>query len=80
MVCVGAGLVLAVLGYRGALAGATTYTLQFATVFDLHRFDLLAALRVPLPASAAEERRTWRRLERLLADGDHLALRHEHPS
>ena len=79
-VCVGSGLVLAVLGYRGALAPATAYAVQVAAAFDLHRFDLLRALRVPLPTSASEERRTWRRLERLLHDGDHVALHHDHPS
>ncbi|MEK8170988.1 hypothetical protein NKH77_19840 [Streptomyces sp. M19] len=47
---------VSVLAYRGAVQAALAYGDAVRAAFDLHRFDLLAALRLPLPGSVAEER------------------------
>ncbi|KAF5990794.1 hypothetical protein [Streptomyces sp. WAC00263] len=51
-------LLLAVsrIAYRGAVGAAVAYGEAVEAAFDLHRFDLVAALRLPLPADHAEER------------------------
>jgi hypothetical protein len=45
--------------YLGALAPAAVYGDHIRVAFDLHRFELLAKAGVPLPATPAEEHRTW---------------------
>ncbi|MFG2746089.1 hypothetical protein ACGFY0_39285 [Streptomyces chartreusis] len=50
-----AAATLSVLAYRGAVVTAGYTGIVFSTVFDLHRFDLTAAMRYPLPKTAAEE-------------------------
>lgn len=47
--------ILAWLSYRGAISAALAYGKSIQTAFDLHRFDLLKALHLPLPANLAEE-------------------------
>ena len=47
---------LAWLAYTGAVHAAVAYGEQVQSAFDLHRFDLLTALRQPLPADQAAER------------------------
>lgn len=51
-------LLLAVsrIAYRGAVSAAIAYGEAVEATFDLHRFDLVAALRLPLPADHADER------------------------
>jgi hypothetical protein len=49
-------LVLAWLSYRGAVAAAVAYGEGIRAAIDLHRFDLLTALHLPLPATLEEER------------------------
>jgi hypothetical protein len=63
---VAALLLLAVLSYRGAVAAASAYGELINAAVALHRFDLLKALHLPLPATPAEERATYQRLRRLL--------------
>jgi hypothetical protein len=48
--------VLAWLSYRSALAAAVAYGRTLQTMYDLHRFELYTALRVPLPADEDAER------------------------
>ncbi|MBB0247028.1 hypothetical protein FNQ90_23620 [Streptomyces alkaliphilus] len=48
--------ILAVGAYRAALRSAATYAVAVHGAFDLHRFDLLRALHLPLPADPAGER------------------------
>lgn len=50
-----AAALLSVLAYRGAVVAAGYTGIVFNTVFDVHRFDLTAAMRYPLPKTAEEE-------------------------
>jgi hypothetical protein len=59
-------LILAWLSYRGALAAATAYGQAVAAAFDLHRFDLLTALHLPLPADLTSELAANQQLSRFL--------------
>lgn len=47
------------IAYRGAVLAAIAYGESIDTAFDLHRFDLIAALRLPLPADDIEERKAY---------------------
>jgi hypothetical protein len=53
---------IAAIAYTGAVAAAVAYGEAVRSAFDLHRFDLLAALKVPPPGTRAEERATNRAL------------------
>jgi hypothetical protein len=48
-------LILGWLSYRAAIAAAVYYGTMLETAFDLYRFQLLEALRVPLPDSRSAE-------------------------
>jgi hypothetical protein len=48
--------VLCLLAYRAAIAAAVAYGESLQVTFDLHRFDLLVALHLPLPDDNAAER------------------------
>lgn len=50
-------LALARIAYIGAVRAATAYGEAVRTAFDLHRFDLLTALHLPLPEDPETERR-----------------------
>lgn len=56
---VAGSLVVAYLSYCGAVSAARDYGDQIRTAFDLHRFELLKSLHVPLPMNRAEECRLW---------------------
>jgi hypothetical protein len=69
-------VVLAALGgvtYRGARAAARRYGTLLATAYDLHRFDMLAALRLKLPEDVQEEMAGNKWLTTVLADDVILA-------
>jgi len=51
----GAPLVLSVVAYRGAVQVALAYAEAVCASFDLHRFDLLRLLHLPLPADHETE-------------------------
>ncbi|MFK4105979.1 hypothetical protein ACI2L1_39170 [Streptomyces sp. NPDC019531] len=51
-----AGPVLAAVAYKGAVTAAQAYSGLMHVVYDLHRFDLLDALHLPLPADGASEK------------------------
>jgi hypothetical protein len=61
-----ATLLLAWLSYRSALTAAAGYGQAVATAFDLHRFDLLTALHLPLPADLTSEVAANQQLSRFL--------------
>jgi hypothetical protein len=48
-------LTIAVIGYLGAVHAAMAYGEAVQVAFDLHRFDLLAALHVEIPAGPGKE-------------------------
>jgi hypothetical protein len=59
-------LLAAVLSYAAADSAADVYGQLINAAVALHRFDLLKALHLPLPATPEEERDTYRRLALLL--------------
>lgn len=75
---------LAVVSYRGAIRAASYQGELLATAFDLHRFDLLAALHLPLPRTPIEEHRDNRELSSFLdeqrADSRDYRFIYRHPS
>jgi hypothetical protein len=76
--------VVAWLSYRAAVAAAHSYGLQMQVAFDLHRFDLLAALHVPLPGDSQAEPATYGPIQQLLRlgcrpEGSALVYRHPEP-
>jgi hypothetical protein len=71
-------LVLAWLAYRAAVASAVAYGESIRTAVDLHRFTLLGALHLPLPATPEEERELNRKLSRFLLQGVPLDAPFQH--
>jgi hypothetical protein len=57
------------IAYQAAVEKARDYGLLFRTAYDLHRMEILKALRIPVPKSDDEERRTWKALTRWISDG-----------
>jgi hypothetical protein len=70
MLVPGACVVLAWLTYRGAITSAFLMGGSVVTAFDLHRHDLVAALRYPLPPDPALEYAFNLRLSDWLRDDD----------
>ncbi len=56
--------------YCGAVAAARDYGDQVRTAFDLHRFALLQALRLPLPMNPPEERRLWKEVNEIVRSNE----------
>jgi hypothetical protein len=72
-------LLLARLAYLAAVAAAESLGRMIYLSFDLHRFDLLTALHVALPADSAQERRINRRLATRLTRDPDLLISYRHP-
>jgi hypothetical protein len=53
------GLVLAYFAYLAAIAATTEYSAFLWSTFELHRFTLLARLRIPIPDNFAKEQQIW---------------------
>lgn len=53
------GAVATVMFYRTAVRKLRTFSDVIRSAIDLHRFDLLKALHIPLPTGAAEEPACW---------------------
>jgi hypothetical protein len=70
--------VLAGLAYRGARIAAARYGTLLATAYDLHRFDLVRGLRLPLPADVKSERTDNERLSERLAGRARPGWRYDH--
>jgi len=79
---------LAWMSYRGAIAVARNHGRTLAAAYDLHRFDFLEAMHLPLPSDPAEERDTNRDVSRFLLTADQyvatsetldIAPKYEHP-
>jgi hypothetical protein len=71
-------LVLAWLAYRSAVAAAIAYGEGIRTAVDLHRFSLLQALHLPLPATPEEERALNGKVSRFLLQGVPLDAPYQH--
>jgi hypothetical protein len=79
LLLVPAGLfVVAWLAYRAAVGAAIAYGEGLETAFDLHRFDLLRALRLPLPATSEEERALNAQVTAFLLQGQRVGFAYEH--
>ncbi len=68
------GLAVAWLSYLGAVTQGRSYGQVIRTAVDLHRFDLLGALHLPLPANPQKERQTWAQLAAWLYNQDRGAI------
>jgi hypothetical protein len=71
-------VVLAWLAYRAAIAAAIAYGTGIRVAIDLHRFDLLRALHLPLPATHAEEVALNQQLSRFLLQDVPVEAAYEH--
>jgi hypothetical protein len=71
-------LVLAWLAYRSAVAAAIAYGEAIRTAVDLHRFSLLEALHLPLPATPEDERALNGKVSRFLLQGVPLDAPYQH--
>lgn len=60
---------LAVVAVRGSRTAARHYGTLLSTAFDLHRFQMVEALRLPLPPNAEEEARQNETLRKFFKDG-----------
>ncbi|MEU3918970.1 hypothetical protein [Streptomyces sp. NPDC029004] len=69
---------IAWISYRGALQAALGYGQAVTAAFDLHRFDLLTALHLPLPADRDAERALATELCTMWRQGALAALRYDH--
>jgi hypothetical protein len=83
LVWIGA-MVLSWVAYRGAIAAASDLGAILAAAFDLHRFDLLSALHLPLPDDLTEERAHNKLLTAFLAGSTDLGplppgIKYRHP-
>ena len=70
---------VAALTYRGAVQASLAYGDAVRSVFELHRFDLLEALHLPLPDSLQEERALAEALCRHWRQGPPPPSRYAHP-
>ncbi|MGW1913503.1 hypothetical protein ACWCQS_22890 [Streptomyces sp. NPDC002076] len=70
------------LAYLAAVHAAVGYGQYVEAAFDLHRFDLLGALHLPLPTDREQEQRANESLGMLWRQGlpGRPPLRYEHPS
>jgi len=71
-------LVMTWISYRSAIAAALAYGESIQTAFDLHRFDLLKGLHLPLPATRDAERVANEALCDFLRQGVPKNLRYMH--
>lgn len=78
LLVVPACLLLAWLAYRSAVAAAIGYGESVRAAVDLHRFALLEALHLPLPATLEEERALNAKVSRFLLQGVPLDHPYEH--
>ncbi|GAA3551529.1 hypothetical protein [Kribbella ginsengisoli] len=69
---------IGLLAYRGAVESAMAYGEAIEAAFDLHRFDLLAALHLPLPADQEAERKLAAELCASWRQGATVSTAYEH--
>jgi hypothetical protein len=64
------GLAVGTLAYRAAVQSAIDYADQVRAAFDMYRFNLLANLRLPRPATRKEELRLWPEVTALIRSNE----------
>jgi hypothetical protein len=67
------------IAYGGAVSAAVAYGQGVRVAVDLHRFDLLRSLHLPLPVDREAERDANRALCDFLRQGVPIPLKYEHP-
>ncbi|QUC56236.1 hypothetical protein IOD14_05215 [Streptomyces sp. A2-16] len=75
----GTGLLLAAVAYKGAVTTAQGYSGLMHVAYDLHRFDLLEALHLPLPADGESEEEIFSDVSDLFAGVRREGRAYEHP-
>ena len=70
--------VVARLAYIGAVHSAMSYGEAVTVAFDLHRFDLLTQLHLPLPADIGQERKIASQVSLMWRQGVPPALSYDH--
>jgi hypothetical protein len=65
-----AAILLAWLAYRSAIRTAAAYGEAMGWAFDLHRFDMLTALHLPLPPNMAQEEEFNQQLSDFFTTGE----------
>jgi hypothetical protein len=65
-----AAILLAWLAYRSAIRTAAAYGEAMGWAFDLHRFDMLNALHLPLPPNMAQEEEFNQQLSDFFTTGE----------
>lgn len=73
-------LLASALTYRSAISAAESYGRLVNAAVNLHRFDLLTALHLPLPAGRDDERARFRALSSRLRQDLPATEPYEHPS
>jgi hypothetical protein len=71
-------VLLAWVSYRAAVSAAMAYGQAIEAAFDLHRFDLLKALHLPLPPNREVERKANEELSQFLLQGRPVDFDYEH--
>ena len=74
-----ATLLMSWIAYRGAILGAYSYGVGIKLAIELHRFDLLTALHLPLPGDRDTEVKSNRALSDFLRQGRPENFKYEHP-
>jgi len=77
--CVSVSLCGALLAYRAAVVAAEGYGVMIGVAFERHRFDLLTALHLPLPADSAAEFTANQQLTAFLRRQSMATFGYEHP-
>lgn len=72
-------LAVARIAYGSAVSAAVAYGEGVRVAIDLHRFDLLRSLHLPLPVDREAEREANRALCDFLRQGVPIPLKYEHP-
>jgi len=72
-------LLMAVLSYRVSIEAAVTFGGAMNAAIDLHRFDMLKGLHLPLPANLADEKSGNAAISNFLLQGIPHNLPYVHP-
>jgi hypothetical protein len=72
-------LVIAHLSYRGSVEAAASFGVAMNSAVDLHRFDMLKALHLPMPANLDAEKSTNEAICSFLRQGIVHGLAYSHP-
>ena len=72
-------LAMTLLAYRAAIESAAAFGVAMNSAIDCHRFDMLKALHLPMPADETEEKRSNAAISNFLRQGLPHGLSYVHP-